>query len=94
MATDREALIERVARLFNANCYDGCEPGEDEIRACVPRYCRCRKVASAVIDLVFEEAAKVAENTSFQFTITPSSVDLVDIRLSIAAALCAYTGKP
>lgn len=80
--TDREALRERVARLFNANCYDGCEPGEDEIRACVPRYCRCRKVASAVIDLAFEEAARVADG--FESDADP------DAGSALAAALRAY----
>lgn len=44
-------------------------------------------------NLALEEAAKVAENASFQFTqTTPSTVEVVDVRHTIAAAIRALKG--
>jgi hypothetical protein len=46
--------------------------------------------ARAAIAVVLEEAAKVAENASFHFTqTTPSTVEVVDVRHTIAAAIRA-----
>lgn len=56
-----QELRERVAALLNVNCFEGCEPGADEMRACVHPPCRCRTIADAAIALVLEEAAKVCE---------------------------------
>ena len=48
------------------------------------------RMARAAIAVVLEEAAKVAENASFQFTQnTPRSVEVVDVRHTIAAAIRA-----
>ena len=44
----------------------------------------------AAIAVALEEAAKVAENASFHFTqTTPSTVEVVDVRHTIAAAIRA-----
>ena len=40
------AALEAGARIMNANCLDGCEPGEGEVRACVGP-CKCRDAARA-----------------------------------------------
>lgn len=61
MSDTARALRERVARALNARCFDGCEDGEAGFRACVDPPCPCREAANAAIDLVLEEAAKVAD---------------------------------
>ena len=66
-----DELREKVAALLNANCFEGCEPGADEVRACVYPPCRCRTVADAAIalarDATLEEAAKVAAGEPAEF---------------------------
>ena len=60
-------LVERVARAINATSYNGCEPGNDEVRACVDPPCQCRAAARAFIALALEEAAKVADENKHFF---------------------------
>ena len=79
MTTDD--LVKRVARGFCAS--DGADPCEVVCDMCLHR-------ARPVVAVCMEEAAKVAENASFQFTqTTPSTVEVVDVRHTIAAAIRA-----
>ena len=86
-------LVERVARaIYEAWCaFHGVtktsmpwdEVWGEERQACIAE-------ARAAIAVVLEEAAKVAENASFHFTqTTPSTVEVVDVRHTIAAAIRA-----
>ena len=53
------------------------------------------RMARAAIAVALEEAAKVAENASFHFTqTTPSTVEVVDVRHTIAAAIRALKEEP
>ena len=79
-------LVERVAiAIDNAICNGdqssvAMELTSEEIKVLV----------RAAIAVCMEEAAKVAENASFQFTqTTPSTVEVVDVRHTIAAAIRA-----
>ncbi len=45
--------------------------------------------ADAAIAIVLEEAAEVAENASFQYAVTAGSVEVTDVRTTIAAAIRA-----
>ena len=66
-------LVQRVARLYAD-------------KWCVVDH----QLARAAIAVVLEEAAKVVENASFHFTqTTPSTVEVVDVRHTIAAAIRA-----
>jgi hypothetical protein len=56
-------LVERVARAINATCYDGCDPGEDHVRACVDPPCPCRAAARAAITVARREALEEAART-------------------------------
>ena len=78
-------LVERVARAI-------CETENGPCK-CMPDECGCtywKAHSRAAIAVALEEAAKVAENASFHFTqTTPSTVEVVDVRHTIAAAIRA-----
>lgn len=59
--TRRAALVERMARILNQNCFDGCESGDDEMIACVDPPCLCRSMARDLAAVALEEAAKECE---------------------------------
>lgn len=81
-------LVERVARAMAFCASDGADPCEEVCGWCLHR-------ARPVVAIVLEEAAKVAENASFQFTqTTPSIVEVVDVRHTIAAAIRALVKEP
>ena len=91
-------LVQRVARAMSRIDWCGAKIGDEFCLCDDPRLphevrageCFCRMKAPAAIAVVLEEAAKVAENASFHFTqTTPSTVEVVDVRHTIAAAIRA-----
>lgn len=79
-------LVERVARELRAFYSDEPVAVCDGVAF---------KAARAAIAVCMEEAAKVAENASFHFTqTTPSTVEVVDVRHTIAAAIRALIKEP
>ena len=97
-----DELKERVAALLNANCFEGCEPGADEMRACLHPPCRCRTLAVAAIALVLEEAARKVPTTWLDPLLTgPGATELPldgpgveKLCRGITAAIRALRGKP
>ena len=80
-------LVERVARAACAsvNSADTWDETGTDVHEMV-----WFPIARAAIAVCMEEAAKVAENASFHFTqTTPSTVEVVDVRHTIAAAIRA-----
>ena len=80
-------LVERVARTACAsvNSADTWDETGTDVHEMV-----WFPIARAAIAVALEEAAKVAENASFHFTqTTPSTVEVVDVRHTIAAAIRA-----
>ena len=82
-------LVERVALAIDSAICGGdqssvaMELTSEEIKV----------LARAAIALALEEAARVADNASFQWSYTASSVEVVDVRRTIAAALRAMIPK-
>ena len=85
-------LVERVARAACASVNSADTWGETgtDVHEMV-----WFPIARAAIAVCMEEAAKVAENASFHFTqTTPSTVEVVDVRHTIAAAIRALMKEP
>ncbi len=79
-------LRERVARAIEESLY-----GTERI-GCTDTL-QYGLEADAAIAIVLEEAAEVAENASFQYAVTAGSVEVTDVRTTIAAAIRELKGK-
>jgi len=60
VASLRDSVANAIIKDFS-NCSFACDPGECTYRNITPGECACRESASVIIDLVLEEAAKVAK---------------------------------
>jgi hypothetical protein len=67
-------LVERVALAF-------CNK--------VPPCKMCRNDAKKAIAIALEEAARTTESANFQYAVTAGSVEVTDVRTTIAAAIRA-----